>query len=29
MRLDRAEVERVVELVASCKGKVVILSVGK
>ena len=29
MRLDRAEVERVVELVASCKGKVVILGVGK
>lgn len=29
MRLDRAQVERVVELIAQCKGKVVILGVGK
>jgi arabinose-5-phosphate isomerase len=28
-RLDRAQVERVVELLANCKGKVVILGVGK
>jgi len=29
VRLDRSQVERVVELIANCKGKVVILGVGK
>jgi len=29
MRLDATQVERVVELLAKCKGKVVILGVGK